>query len=670
MIARGFRVEKYKCIEDTGWVDIEDVTCLIGKNQSGKTAFLEAIEKLNPVYGSGDFEPYEEYPRDKWTQYKERHEDYPEVAARAKFELEDDDITEIESDYGDGVLRNGNSADGGVAVDEREEGIQESVIVTVAKNYKNELLWDIDVDESIFIDTLLDDYELPGQTKGKLARSNTIAELVENIKESESSKPQLDQILQEVDHGDIKVSQQIGSTILEPKIPHMLYMGEYHFLEDQISMDRLIERQNQDDLDEGDEIFLSLLSISNLSPVELRDNEDWARIRTDLEAAANDVTDYVLEYWSQNQNIRFQFDRNYLPDSSPFAWQNERVVEVLVENLDFRATIPFNQQSRGFRWFFSVFCQFTDLKKQDDKDLLVLLDEPGLHLHARAQQDFLEFLNEELSTQYNVVYTTHSPFMIDPRNLYRAKMVVSNPGQGTNISSDVMRIGDDTRLPLQNVFEFDLVDTLLIRPQTLLVEGKSDHSYLYTMSEVLDEMGRTELDRRWTVIPVGSGSNVPTFVSLFGGNDLDIAVLLDADGNEEHRRKDIDSRGVMNTDNIRDVSDFINGDYGDIEDLFSTDFYMKLVNGAYSADLVENPDVPDRISMSDFKDDNQNPRIAKRLDTYFDRFFVNEGVFEHHRPAKYFQENREDLKDELDEESIDNFEGLFEDYNSILETFD
>lgn len=665
MEAQEFRVQKYKCIDDTGWVDIEDVTCLIGKNQSGKTAFLEAIEKLNPVYGSGGYEPYDEYPRDEWTQYKRIHEENPAVVVQAKFQLEDEEISEVEEEYGEGVFAIEETEAEGKA---EADGGAETVEVEVAKNYKNEMLWDFDVDEAAFINNLLEDYELPGQTKGKLTKAASIEELVEEIEDSDSDNNALTQILEEIQHGDIDLAQEIGSHFLEPRIPQMLYMGEYHFLEDQISMDRLIKRQNENALEEGDEIFLSLLSISNLEPVELRDNDDWARIRTDLEAAANEVTDYVLDYWSQNQNIRFQFDRNYLPEDSPFTWKNERVVEVLVENLDYRATIPFNQQSRGFRWFFSVFCQFTDLKNQDD-DLLVLLDEPGLHLHARAQQDFLDFLNEELSPQYKVLYTTHSPFMIDPRHLYRAKMVVSDPGQGTNISEDVMRIGEDTRLPLQNVFEFGLVDTLLIRPQTLLVEGKSDHSYLYTMSQLLEERGRTGLDRKWTVIPVGSGSNVPTFVSLFGGNDLDISVLLDADGNVQQRVDDIESRGVMDTNHIRDISDFISDDYGDIEDLFSTDFYMELVNRAFSAELMQNPDVPDHITTADFKEDNQHPRIAKRLDTYFERFYINDGKFEHNRPAKYFQENRERLERDLDEESIENFEALFEDFNTILEQF-
>jgi len=660
MLPQEFRVQKFKCIDDTGWVDIKDVTCLIGKNQSGKTAFLEAIEKLNPVYGSGDYQPYDEYPRDEWTQYKQRHEEDPDVVVQAKFRLGDEEIQEIEREFGDGILVRQENED--ADEDEREEYVE----VEVAKNYKSELLWDIDLDESVYIEKLLEGYDLPGQTKGKLTKADSIDELVTEIEDSTSGNNALDQILNEVQHGDINIAQNIGSQILKSQIPQFLYMGEYHFLEDEISMDQLVKKQNQNELEEGDEIFLSLLSISNLEATELRDNDDWARIRTDLEAAANDVTDYVLDYWSQNQNIRLQFDRNYLPEGTSFRWQNERVVEILVENLDYRATIPFNQQSRGFRWFFSVFCQFTDLKNQD-KDLLVLLDEPGLHLHARAQQDFLDFLNEELSPQYPVIYTTHSPFMIDPRRLHRAKMVVSDPGRGTNISDDVMRIGEDTRLPLQNVFEFDLVDTLLIRPQTLLVEGKSDHSYIYTMSEILDERGRTSLDRKWTVIPVGSGSNVPTFISLFGGNDLDLAVLLDADNDVHQRVDNIESRGVMDIDNIRDISDFTDEDHGDIEDLFSTDFYMELVNRAYSGELAQVPDIPDYISTSDFKEDNRHPRIAKRLDTFFERFHINEGKFEHNKPAKYFQDHRDRLKDQLDEESIENFEALFEEFNEILQ---
>ena len=49
------RITNYKSIDDSGWVDIQNVTCFVGKNESGKTAFLQALKKLNPVGASGDF---------------------------------------------------------------------------------------------------------------------------------------------------------------------------------------------------------------------------------------------------------------------------------------------------------------------------------------------------------------------------------------------------------------------------------------------------------------------------------------------------------------------------------------------------------------------------------------------------------------------------------------
>lgn len=649
MEAESLRVKNFKCIDNTGWVDVHDLNCFIGKNQSGKTAILEAVNKLNPAFGDDEFEPYEEYPRDDWTTYQERHDSDPDDVISVKFELSPEEIGIIEDEFGGGIV--------------------ESPKVKVTKNYKNNYDWDIQLDESVHIANVLESYDFPDQTEDKLLSSSTITELAENIEESDSQEQSaLNSILSDIEQGELDLATKVGSSVLQHELPLFQYMGEYHFLDDEISMNELVSKQNSGSLDPGDEVFLALLSIGNLDATELRDKDDWTRIRTKLEAAANRVTDKVLEYWNQNQNIEISFDRNYAT-SNIFGFHQERVVDVLVRNTDYRATIPFGQQSRGFRWFFSVFCHFTDLKNKD-RDLVLLLDEPGLHLHAKAQKDFLEFLNQELSDEHQVVYTTHSPFMIEPRNLHRAKMVVSNPGQSTNVSTDVMRTDEDTRFPLQSVFEFDLVDTLLIRPQTLLVEGKSDHKYIYSMSEVLEDRDREGLSRSWTVIPVGSGSNVPTFVSLFGGNDLDLSVLIDGDGDADQRKKQIESRGVMDTDNVRVVTDFTDEDHGDIEDLFSESFYMELVNRAYAGELASNPDVPNRLSASDFKDDNQNPRIVKRLELYFERFHVNDGIFEHNRPAKYLENHRAEMMEEIDEESLTHFEEMCSEFNEIIEDFD
>ena len=43
------RVINYRSIDDSSWVSLEDVTALVGKNESGKTAFLQAIRKINSI---------------------------------------------------------------------------------------------------------------------------------------------------------------------------------------------------------------------------------------------------------------------------------------------------------------------------------------------------------------------------------------------------------------------------------------------------------------------------------------------------------------------------------------------------------------------------------------------------------------------------------------------
>jgi predicted ATP-dependent endonuclease of OLD family len=152
----GFRVENYKCIEDTGWIELEDLTCFIGKNQSGKTAFLNAIEKLNAEQGSSQYEPFKEYPRERYSEYELRHEENPDDVVHAKFQISDEIIRQIENEIGKGVIKD--------------------KIVVVTKNYKNDLYWDLEIDEGKYIEYLIEDFDLPNKTEDMLKDSNSIEE--------------------------------------------------------------------------------------------------------------------------------------------------------------------------------------------------------------------------------------------------------------------------------------------------------------------------------------------------------------------------------------------------------------------------------------------------------------------------------------------------------------
>ena len=135
------RVTNFKSIEDTGWVTIDDVTCMVGKNESGKTAFLHALRRLSPVSGvNGDFD-IKDYPRKGYVRYKRIHPDRPAVVVAAEFKLTDSEVEEVESVFGEGVL--------------------ESDVVVISKGYDNKLRWEFKANERMVIENLLGSANLP-----------------------------------------------------------------------------------------------------------------------------------------------------------------------------------------------------------------------------------------------------------------------------------------------------------------------------------------------------------------------------------------------------------------------------------------------------------------------------------------------------------------------------
>lgn len=637
------RVQNYKSIEDSEWVNFDQVTCFVGKNESGKTAFLEAIHRLNPVDNIGQYDHVEDYPRTRLTQYKQRHEQDPDPVASAKFELSEEELNPIREQFTESLL--------------------ESSSVVLTKNYKNETTWTFDIDETEAVEYLVNQFEFHNKTEAKLRTADSFEELDTKIRESTSSDDTLSEIKDEVQ--DILKNgfdNRIETDYLQDLVPSFLYFDDYSIMEGDINIDDIRQKRNKDNLSESDQTFLSLLSLAELEIDDIKNINRYESRKAELEAAANYITDQVFEYWSQSDDLQVEFDRDVEEQNNRNNRQNY-VLYVRIRSERDRVTLPFGKRSKGFIWFFSFLAYFSDMKDVDD-DLVLLLDEPGLNLHAKAQNDFLRFINERLAPVHSVAYTTHSPFMLEPRNMDRARLVQYEQGKGTKISEDILGTDSDTVFPLQAALGYDLIQTLLIGPQVLLVEGKSDMIYLQVMSEILDEQDRTALSHQWTPVPVDGADNVPTFVSMFGASDLDIGVLLDDDTKIQQRLEKIESRGQLDLDNVKLITKYTDNNSADTEDLFSKEFYTSLVNDAYLAELRFAQNAPDEIDLRQIQ--NQNPRIARRLEWFFEEKQINEGVFEHNKPAKHFQKNRAKFKEELEEDTLDRFEALFEDLNSII----
>ena len=610
------RVINYKSIDDSSWVRVDDVTALVGKNESGKTAFLQAIRKINSISGEEDIFSIRDYPRKGYIKYKKIHDQNPCETAQAEFELNAEEISEIEANFGDGILASDK--------------------VIVSKNYKNERNWKINLAESV-------------------SQPSNVTTFTQPSTPAPTSFQSAVQTVEDVSN----VSERISEQFLEKWLPKFVYFDNYSLMRGKISINELRQRSdNGGPFDDADRTFLSLLTLSGVSLKDLEKDLGYEDIKVELESASITITDEIFEYWQQNRQLKVQFDVSQADPRDPAPLNQGKILHVRIENARHRVTVSFDERSKGFVWFFSFLSYFSHLEETESGDLVILLDEPGTALHAMAQKDFLRFMDERLSPRCQVLYTTHSPFMIDLEKLHRIRLVQDMDGVGTVISDDPVHNDKETVFPLQMALGYQMAQTLFLSPHCLMVNSPSDLIYLQVLGDMVAAESGIRIDPRWVIIPVGSTDNLSTFVTLLGENYVSVAVMMDlTPTNKEkieaiNRKNELDGENPVKWVQVTRVRD------ADIEDLFDPKIYLQLVNLSYAKQLDQT------LTMKSITE--SNPRIVERLKAYFAKTGIAGGVFDRYVPAAYLLENFEDFKIHISEESIEKAKTLVERINSLI----
>ena len=611
------RVINYRSIDDSSWVTLEDVTALVGKNESGKTAFLEAIRKINSISGEDDQFIIRDFPRKGYIKYKKIHEQNPCTVAKAEFELSKEEVSEIEANFGEGVLASNK--------------------VIVGKNYKNERIWEVNISESA---PAIENSFTPSFSPTPVSIPGGIADKTES--------------------GTISpVAKKIADDFLEKWLPKFVYFDNYSTMRGKISISDLKKRTAEGGpFDDADRTFMSLLTLSGVSLEELEEDLGYEDVKVELESASITITDEIFEYWRQNRQLKVEFDLSQADPRDPAPMNEGKILHVRIENARHRVTVSFDERSKGFVWFFSFLSYFSHLEETETSDLVILLDEPGTALHAMAQKDFLRFMDERLAPQCQVIYTTHSPFMVDLEKLNRVRTVQDMDGVGTVVSHDAVENDHETVFPLQMALGWQMAQTLFLAPHCLMVNSASDLIYLQTLGDLSASNGAGRIDPRWVVVPVGSAENLPTFVSLLGENYVSVAVMMDITPTNKQRVERINRSNDTTDENAVKWVEVTRVRDADIEDLFEPNFYLKLVNLAYSSELEE-PLTMKAISES-------NPRIVERIKSHFSSAGIAGGSFDRYRPAAYLLENFDKVKYDISEDTVDKIASLIGRINGLL----
>ncbi|WP_334144597.1 AAA family ATPase [Rhabdothermincola sp.] len=633
------RVQNYRSIEDSGWVDIEgDITALVGKNESGKTAFMQALFKLHPVEPA-TYDEVVDFPSRLTRKRKDTTGPIP--VATVQYELSDDEVGEIEENLGTGVLK--------------------SRLVQVEGGYRFKArTMNVELDESVAVAHLRADLDLAAAAGKAVNSATTIAGLAAALADLEEPPAKAEALATAIGNWrENRLVLHVIDAYVKKWEPTFVYFDDYSTMPGKVSIPRLIEKRDSGTLVRGLRALLSFLKLGSGTPEDFNDSANHERLIRELENTANGISDEVFHYWSQNEELSVELKVMEPEAGAEPPLDQGPIFHVRVHNRRHRVSVPFDERSRGFVWFFSFVAYFSELDAAKTSDLIVLLDEPGLALHATAQGDLLRYMEERLAPEHQVIYTTHSPFMIDATHIERARTVMDVDNEGTKVSSEVFRVDDETVFPLQAALGYTLTQTLFIGPKNLLLEGPSDLIYLDILDDDLRQHDLTPIDDDVTRVPVGGAGKLSTFVSLIGSNQLNMAVLVDSSTKDAEAVERLQQAQKLKKGALIHMSDITGEPECDIEDLFDPAFYLDLVNRAYAKELDGSP-----LTLADLP--KKAGRITKKINGALARRKIAGGVLNHYRPAVVLLRNQADLVPTIDDATRERFSNLAERVNRIL----
>lgn len=561
MILKRYKVENFRSVMDSGWIDCDNVTTLVGINEAGKSNLLLALWKLNPAR-EGGIDILHDMPVSKLSTFRKTSQQVKFITA--EFELDQESITQIESKvecslqgasiivtrYYDGhytfEFPNGNPISTKVEIltKENEEGndpTEEENIIP----YK-----DVDLEKAI-----LD--ELP-----KFVYYSNYGNL--------SSKIYLPNVVKWLN--DIKID---GIDTNEEQVRTLRVLFEFVGLNPKEILElgkdpkeMAIERNGRN---------------GNTQPTatEIKTAEDDKEERSILlQSASGDLTKKFREWWKQGEyKFRFEADGDYFR-----IWVSDsiRTDEVALE-----------LRSTGLQWFISFYLIFLVESKNQHKDSILLLDEAGLTLHPLAQKDLAIFF-DNLSKSNQIINTTHSPFIVDTANIDRCRVVYMDK-EGYTVASSNLRQGSDA-LNEKSIYAvhaalgLSVSDVLLQGCQVVVVEGPSDQFYLNAIKSFLIREKLISPEQEIVFVPSGGVKGVSGVVSMISSKADDIPYLIiDSDKSGADAKKKLLSGLYKGFETrILDVKDYTGIENSEVEDLIPFALVKKGIDRMFnSLDEIE-----------------------------------------------------------------------------------
>ena len=269
-------------------------------------------------------------------------------------------------------------------------------------------------------------------------------------------------------------------------------------------------------------------------------------LKQKIENLNGEITLHFQGYWRQrlgrNNKIRLNFELEHYDFNHPDK-KGKPYLEFWIKD-EHERLYP-KQRSRGVRWFLSFFLELKATALESNaKGKVLLIDEPGLSLHARAQEDVLKVF-EDLKENIQILYSTHSPHLVNTDKIYRVLAVQRADEYDDRSETRVYdaqsldNVSGDTLSPIYTLLGSQISESNFIQERNnVIVEDTTAFYYLKTLFDIFAPAEKVYF------LPSTDISSVPMLVNLMTGWKLKFGVLL-SDNPETHRVVNVVRKGLF-----------------------------------------------------------------------------------------------------------------------------
>jgi hypothetical protein len=587
--------------------------------QSGPSDLLDVYKNATTTWVSTSFG----YPRHHLTEYQRRpNQTEHATVVSSRWEFDEADRKKMEDVFGPDSVPKGS--------------------IIISRKYETpEIEWVFKFHFENGVKYLISKAGLSDFETGQIGSVDSLAKLTTVLAALEAPTTAQTALLEKVKGFSGGNMSGFAKNLIKAKLPRFMYFSHYDRMVGQIRIDNFATRQaaKPPQVETGELVFLDFLDYAGTSIEEIIKSTTYEGLNAKCEAASIRITEQLQEYWSQNPFLKIDVRVTKGESGDPAPFNEGIVARARVRNdLYGGMTVPFSERSAGFIWFFSFIVKFAQVSK-DGGPLIILLDEPGLTLHGKAQGELLRYFDNEIVKSHQLLFTTHSPFMVPVENLPSVRIVEDRvfspkPGkwasEGTKVRSDALAVDRDTLFPLQGALGYEITQALFVGKNTLLVEGPGDILFLNALSSALVRKGRKGLDNAWTLCPAGGLDKVQPFVSLFSSAKLNIAVLTDFAKSDKKKLENLRTSQILQGDNVLTFASLFGVDEADVEDVFAPELYAKMLNEAFAVP-VENHVTVASLNAADAN----TTRLVKKAEAAFRVMPVSVPEFNHYAPAEW-----------------------------------